>query len=219
MTDQTFKCRYCKHSNKLSQLAAALSNQREISTALDNIEAYEKRLADLILREDIEPERRKYKEEKWNQKLKDYNHIIKEYSEVLVCNFCWNKAKGAANIQKEDPSSEYFTCANCLNERQGRKYGLHIDNLKHKGIDPRKWSIVCHECYYNEVIPADFICPRTSEGRSDWDISINKYDRLCPVPDKVNYLTIGGETVIEIVKGTSNTKPTKWKAPTAPDQN
>jgi hypothetical protein len=65
MTEQeTFKCRYCKHSHKLDQLAGTLSNQREIETALDNILAYEKRLADLILREDIEEERRKYKEEK-----------------------------------------------------------------------------------------------------------------------------------------------------------
>ena len=128
-----------------------------------------------------------------------------------MCNFCWNKAKGAANIQKEDPSEEYFTCANCLNERQGRKYGLHIENLRHKGIDPRKWSIVCHECYYNEVIPADFICPRTSEGRSEWDPNIKKYDCLCPEPDNVVYLTIGGETVREIAKGQSEIKPSKWK--------
>jgi hypothetical protein len=65
MTEQeTFKCRYCKHSHKLSQLAGTLRNEREITTALDNIEAYEKRLSDLIIREDLEPERRKYKEEK-----------------------------------------------------------------------------------------------------------------------------------------------------------
>lgn len=218
MTEQeTFKCRYCKHSHKLSQLAAALSNQREISTALDNIEAYEKRLADLILREDLEPERRKYKEEKWNQKLKDYNQIIKQYSEVLVCNFCWNKGKQAANIDKQDADGGYFTCASCLNERQGRKYGLHIENLKHKGIDPRKWSIVCHECYYNEVIPADFICPRTSEGRSDWDLTLPKYDCLCPPPDNYIYKTIEGETVREIIKGQSDTKPSKWK-PAQPSQ-
>lgn len=214
---QVFKCRYCKHTHKLEQLVGTLSNQREIETALDNILAYEKRLADLILREDLDEERRKYKEEKWDQKIKDYNHIIKEYSQVLVCSFCWNKGKQAANIDK-GTEAEYFTCASCLNERKGRKYGLHIENLKQEGIDPRKWSEVCHECYYNRVIPADFYCPRTSEGRSEWDLAIAKYDCLCPRPDTNIYMTIEGETVRQIIKGSSDTKPTKWKPPTAPDQ-
>jgi len=64
MTTETFKCRYCKHSHSLDKLAGTLSNQREIETALDNITAYEQRLSDLVLREDIADERRKYKEEK-----------------------------------------------------------------------------------------------------------------------------------------------------------
>ena len=61
---QTFKCRYCKHSHSLDKLAGTLSNQREIETALDNITAYEQRLREIVIRDDIDEERRKYKEEK-----------------------------------------------------------------------------------------------------------------------------------------------------------
>ncbi|CAG8759282.1 3927_t:CDS:2, partial [Gigaspora rosea] len=49
-----------------------------------------------------------------------------------------------------------------------------------------------------DVVPADYICSRTSKGRSDWDISLPKFDCLCPVLVKTNYLTIDGETVLEI---------------------
>lgn len=208
MTEQ-FKCRYCKHSHKLSQLAGALSNQREISTALDNIAAYEQKLADLVLNQELTEERRKYKEDKWDGKIKEYNKILKEYQEVLVCSFCWSKAKTAANIDKTQDEGGPYICDNCKNQRDGQRYGLHVENKVDKGIDPRKWSIVCPPCFSDEVAPANFYCPRTSEGRSEWDLEIKKYDCLCPVPVKVNYLTINGETIIEVVKGQSDIKPSK----------
>jgi hypothetical protein len=69
MTEQ-FKCRYCRHSHNYDDLAGALSNQREISTALDNIAEYEKKLADLVLRSDISEERRTYKGDKWDKLIK-----------------------------------------------------------------------------------------------------------------------------------------------------
>jgi hypothetical protein len=63
MTEQKFSCRYCKHSHDIDKLAGTLSNQREISTALENIETYEQKRADLFLR-DLPEERKQYKEEK-----------------------------------------------------------------------------------------------------------------------------------------------------------
>jgi hypothetical protein len=206
---ELFKCRYCKHSHNYKQLAGALSNQREIQTALDNIEAYEGKLADLVLNTEISEERKKYKEEKWDKLIKDWNAELKEFSNVMVCSFCWAKAKTAANIDKGDAEGGPFNCDNCQNRRDGRRYGLHIGNQRGSGIDPRKWSIVCQDCYDNQVVPADYVCPRTSEGRSDWDIEIAKYDCLCPRPESTRYLTINSETIIEIVKGTSPLKPKK----------
>jgi hypothetical protein len=130
----------------------------------------------------------------------------------LVCSFCWAKAKTAANIERTD-AQIIFICDNCKEERTGKQYGLHIENKQHKGIDPRKWSVVDENCYYEEVVPADLICPRTSEGRSDWDLSLPKYDCLCRPPEKIDYLTIDGETVIEVLK------PAKAKPKHAPSSS
>lgn len=61
---ETFKCRYCKHSHEYTKLAGTLTNQREIETALANIETYETKYAQLYLREGLTEERKKYKEQK-----------------------------------------------------------------------------------------------------------------------------------------------------------
>jgi len=196
MTD--FKCRYCKHTHTLEKLAGTLSNQREIQTAAENIALYEQKLSELFLR-DISEDRKKYKEGKWNLRIKQLSQIIKNNSSVLVCSFCWARAKTAATIEKQSTNIT-FTCDNCKNQRTGKQYGLHIENKKAQGIDPRKWSIVCENCYYDEVVPADLYCPRTSEGRSEWDVGKPKYDCLCPPPNQVNYLTLDGETVFEVIK-------------------
>jgi hypothetical protein len=64
MTDQTFKCRYCKHSHTLDKLVGALNNDREINTALDNITLYKSKLDELPERTELTEERRKYKQDK-----------------------------------------------------------------------------------------------------------------------------------------------------------
>ena len=47
-------------------------------------------------------------------------------------------------------------------------------NQLEKGIEPKKISQVCQTCYTNEITPADYYCPLTSNGREELDRP--KYD-------------------------------------------
>jgi hypothetical protein len=51
------------------------------------------------------------------------------------------------------------------------------------GIEPRRITKVCDNCWENEVIPADLYCPRTSDGRDTFGGG-SKFDCLCIVKEK-----------------------------------
>lgn len=195
-----FKCRYCQSSYLFDKLAGTIQNEKEIQTLTENIERYQQKRADLVFRAELTEESKQQKDQKWEIKIKEGWTQIKSFGDILICELCWNRAKKKAKKQQAEITT--FACTICQEIKESKLFKIHVANKLDQGIEPRKISQICQYCYTNEIIPADYYCPLTSDGRTDWDLGKPKYDCWCPTnpTESTEYLTIEGETVKQIKK-------------------
>lgn len=178
----TFKCAWCKHSHDLSELEAVGDNKRQVDTYLASKAKYEERRSNLPFRSDLTEEQKQIKDQKYQNLIQRAWKELNSLQNTWICTSCLNKAKDKAG--KKAGINKTYTCAVCKNTFTSKLRKVHIANKQHIGIEPKRISKVCKGCYENEVIEADYYCPRTSDGRDTLEPGQPEFDCLCIVKEK-----------------------------------
>ncbi|RHZ36068.1 hypothetical protein [endosymbiont GvMRE of Glomus versiforme] len=178
----TFKCAWCKHSHDLTELEAIGDNKRRAETYLAAKAKYEDKRSNLPFRNDLSSEQRKIKDQKYQNLIQRAWKELNDLQNTWICVNCFQKAQSKA--QKKTGTNKTHTCAVCKNVFTSKPRKVHVANKQHIGIEPRRISKVCEGCWENEIIEADYYCPRTSDGRDSLEPGQKEFDCLCVVKEK-----------------------------------
>jgi hypothetical protein len=181
MLGENFRCAWCKHTHSASDLGGIGDNEREAQTYLDAKKKWEDRRADLQFRNDLTNEEKRIKDLKYQKLIRDAWGELNNLKDIWVCIPCWSKAK--KKVRKLTGEEKTYICAICKGEGRGKPRKVHVANKISIGIEPRRITKVCENCWENEVIPADMYCPRTSDGRDTFE-GKREFDCLCVVKEK-----------------------------------